>query len=179
MTPHDEQLFRLLVDRVKDYAIFMIDPTGRVITWNAGAECVKGYRADQILGQSWRIFYPDEDRRSRKPDRLLERARNEGRVEDEGWRVRKDGSRFWADVIITAIRTDDHELIGFAKITRDLTERRASGLAVQQLNETLEAQSGSGPRNCKRSLLNLIGLRHASVNGSRRSFMTVWAKPWH
>ncbi|WP_447987313.1 PAS domain-containing sensor histidine kinase [Nitrospira sp. Nam74] len=135
---HEERLFRLLVDRVKDYAIFMIDSEGRVITWNLGAECVKGYTADQILGQSWRVFYPEEAKRNRTPERLLEKARSEGRAQEEGWRVRKDGSRFWADVVITAIRNDDHELIGFAKVTRDLTERRASELAVQKLNETLE-----------------------------------------
>ena len=137
---HDERLFRLLVNRVKDYAIFMIDPDGRIMTWNDGAECLKGYTAEQILGQSWRVFYPEEARRDRIPERLLEKARSEGRVEDKGWRVRKDGSRFWADVVITAIRTDDQELIGFAKVTRDLTERRASELAIQKLNETLEDQ---------------------------------------
>jgi PAS domain S-box-containing protein len=116
----------LLVESVKDYAIFMLDPQGRVATWNAGAERIKGYRAPEILGKHFSIFYPPEDVAAGKCDRELEVAAGEGRFEDEGWRLRKDGSRFWANVIITALRSPEGALAGFAKVTRDLTERRTA-----------------------------------------------------
>ena len=119
-----EEGFRLLVESVKDYAIFMLDPGGHVATWNAGAERIKGYKADEIIGKHFSIFYPPEDVAAGKPERELEIAAREGRFEDEGWRVRKDGSRFWANVIITALRDPQGDLVGFAKVTRDLTERR-------------------------------------------------------
>jgi PAS domain S-box-containing protein len=117
-------LFRLLVDRVVDYAIFLLTPDGHIASWNAGAERLKGYTAEEIIGQSFERFYPPEARAAGRPTRLLAIAEADGRVEDEGWRVRKDGSRFWADVVITALRDDDGRLVGFAKVTRDLTERR-------------------------------------------------------
>jgi hypothetical protein len=119
-----EERFRLLVAGVKDYAIFMLDPTGHVATWNAGAERIKGYTPQEIIGQSFTRFYPEEDVQAGKCDLELEGATREGRFEDEGWRVRKDGSRFWANVVITAMRNASGQLIGFAKVTRDLTERR-------------------------------------------------------
>ena len=119
-----EQRFRLLVENVNDYAIFMLDPEGKVSTWNAGAERIKGYRADEIIGQHFSRFYTPEDLLSGKPDMELKSAALQGRFEDEGWRVRKDGSRFWANVIITAIRDHNGTLLGFSKITRDFTERR-------------------------------------------------------
>ena len=119
-----EELLRLFVDSVRDYAIFQLDSTGQVRTWNSGAERIKGYIADQIIGQHYSCFYSDEDQAAGKPERLLQLAATAGRVEDEGWRVRKDGSRFWADVVITALRDDAGELLGFAKITRDATERK-------------------------------------------------------
>ena len=121
-----EQRFRLLVESVRDYAIFMLDPHGHVATWNAGAERIKGYRAAEIIGQHFSIFYPDEKVAERFPQHELEVAAREGRFEDEGWRVRKDGSRFWANVVITALRDTMDHLVGFAKVTRDLTERRAA-----------------------------------------------------
>jgi PAS domain S-box-containing protein len=122
--PHDEsQLFRLLVQSVQDYAIFRLSPDGIVQTWNAGAQNLKGYTASQIIGRSFETFYTPEDLADGRPGRLLARALADGRVEDEGWRVRKDGSRFWADVVITAL-FDEGEHVGFAKVTRDLTERR-------------------------------------------------------
>jgi PAS domain S-box-containing protein len=121
----DATLFRLLVDRVLDYAIFLLTPDGHIASWNAGAERLKGYTADEIIGHSFEQFYPDEARRAGLPQHLLSIARTDGRVENEGWRVRKDGSRFWADVVITALYDDAGELRGFAKVTRDLTERRA------------------------------------------------------
>jgi PAS domain S-box-containing protein len=121
-----EERFRLLVESVKDYAIFMLDPRGCVATWNAGAERIKGYRAEDILGQHFSRFYPDEDIRAGKCEMELERAARDGRFEDEGWRIRKNGTRFWANVVITALREPDGALVGFAKVTRDLTERRAA-----------------------------------------------------
>ena len=120
--------FRSLVEAVKDYAIFMVDPRGYVVTWNAGAERIKGYTEQEILGRHFSNFYTQEDVAAGKPAAELRKAAETGRVEDEGWRVRKDGSRFWADVVITAIRGKDGELAGFTKVTRDFTERnRAEG----------------------------------------------------
>ena len=119
-----EERFRLLVECVKDYAIFMIDPQGYIESWNTGAETIKGYKPDEIIGKHFSIFYPEEDIRSDKPDHELKVAAAVGRYEDEGWRLRKDGSRFWASVIITAVRDKDGALCGFAKITRDLTDRK-------------------------------------------------------
>jgi PAS domain S-box-containing protein len=119
-----EQRFRLMVESVKDYAIFMLDVEGRVETWNAGAEAIKGYRAGEIIGQHLSRFYTPEDMAAGLPQRLLEAAARDGRVENEGWRVRRDGSRFWADVVITALRDAEGRLQGFAKVTRELTERK-------------------------------------------------------
>ncbi len=114
----------MLVDSVKDYAIFMLDPQGRVQTWNSGAERIKGYRADEIIGQHISRFYLPEDRDSGRPARLLSDAKRLGRVEDENWRVRKDGTHFWADVVISAVRDAQGVLRGFSKVTRDLTDRK-------------------------------------------------------
>ncbi|HVV51033.1 MAG TPA: PAS domain-containing sensor histidine kinase, partial [Polyangia bacterium] len=108
---------------MRDYAVFLLDREGRVQTWNAGAALIKGYQRDEIVGKSIEIFYTAEDREQGRPAKLLGQAVRDGRVEDEGWRVRKDGTRFWADVIITALKNDAGELIGFAKVTRDLTQR--------------------------------------------------------
>ncbi len=135
-----EERFRLLIEGVRDYAIFMLDPDGRVRTWNAGAQRLKGYTADEIIGEHFSRFYPEADVRAGKCDRELEDARRDGRVEDEGWRVRKDGSTFWANVIITAVRGATGELVGYAKITRDLSERiRAEEERVRlaQANEAI------------------------------------------
>ncbi|WNG17026.1 PAS domain S-box protein [Cystobacter fuscus] len=119
-----EERFRLLVASIKDYAIFMLEPDGRVNSWNPGAQRLKGYQAQEIIGQPLSRFYMEEDVARGKPWDLLREAAEQGRVEDEGWRVRKDGSLFWANVIITAVRDEEGRLRGFAKITRDLTERR-------------------------------------------------------
>ncbi|ANZ38056.1 histidine kinase [Lentzea guizhouensis] len=127
-----EDLFRLLVQGVRDYGIFMLDPTGHVVSWNAGAERIKGFTADDIIGRHFSTFYPPEDVLAGKPGWELEVAQAEGALEDEGWRVRKDGTRFWANVIITALYGDDGELRGFGKVTRDMTERRR---AEQQLTD--------------------------------------------
>lgn len=127
-----EQQFRLLVDAVQDYAIFMLDTEGRVRSWNKGAERIKGYKASEIIGKHFSVFYPEEDLRNRKPQWELELATKVGRFEDEGWRVRKDGSRFWANVIITALRDHDGKLRGFGKVTRDFTERMRAEAALQK-----------------------------------------------
>jgi PAS domain S-box-containing protein len=121
-----EERFRLLVEGVKDYAIFMLDPSGNVATWNAGAERINGYRAKEIIGKHFSKFYPPEDVAAKKPERELEIVSKEGKYEEEGWRLRADGSRFMANVLITAIRNKSGTLVGFAKVTRDLTERRAA-----------------------------------------------------
>jgi len=118
-----DERFRALVSSVKDYAIFMLDPSGKIETWNAGAERTKGYLAEEIIGQHMSRFYTPEDLARGLPAKLLAQAIRDGRVESEGWRVRKDGTRFWADVVITALVDDAGRLIGFAKVTRDLTER--------------------------------------------------------
>jgi PAS domain S-box-containing protein len=132
-----EERFRLFVESVRDYAIFMLDPQGRVSTWNSGAERIKGYKAWEIVGKHLSVFYPEEDLRTRKPWRELEVAAQEGRFEDEGWRLRKDGSRFWANVIITALKDENGQLYGFGKVTRDFTDRMRSQEALQQANEQL------------------------------------------
>jgi PAS domain S-box-containing protein len=109
-----ERRFRLLVEGVKDYAVFMLDPDGLVLTWNAGAQRIKGYAAQEIVGQHFSRFYPPEAQAQRFPQFELEEARRTGSYENEGWRVRKDGSRFWADVVITALSDDDGRHVGFA-----------------------------------------------------------------
>ncbi|MBX9989958.1 hybrid sensor histidine kinase/response regulator [Phreatobacter oligotrophus] len=119
-----EQQFRLLVQGVVDYAIYLLDPTGRVVNWNAGAERIKGYSADEIVGRHFSLFYPQDDRLAGAPDRNLRRALDEGRYEEEGWRVRKDGSTFFAAVVIDPIHDSAGRHIGFGKVTRDITERR-------------------------------------------------------
>lgn len=127
-----ERRFRLLVERVVDYAIYMLDPSGIVTNWNAGAERLNGYRASEIVGQHFSRFYTPEDRAVGLPQRVLEAAARDGRFETEGWRVRKDGSRFWASAVFNTIHDDAGTLIGFAKVTRDITERRAAQDALRQ-----------------------------------------------
>src|SRR6188768_3095540 len=109
--------FKILVDGVRDYAIFLLDGNGRVTTWNSGAERLKGYKADEIIGKDFSVFYTEEERQAGHPKRLLETTLRDGRYEDENWRVRKDGTRFWASVIITPIRNESGTAIGFAKVT--------------------------------------------------------------
>ena len=132
-----EQQFQLLVQGVKDYAIFMLDPQGRITTWNSGAEHIKGYRAEEIIGEHFSRFYTEEDQREGVPMRLLARAATEGRHEAEGWRVRKDGTRFRASVVIDAIHDDAGKLIGFAKVTRDVTERHLAQEMLEQARARL------------------------------------------
>jgi PAS domain S-box-containing protein len=132
-----EQRFRILVQGVTDYAIYMLDSEGKVTNWNAGAERIKGYSPDEIIGEHFSRFYTPEDFDAGVPKRALETARSTGRYEAEGWRVRKDGTRFWASVVIDAIRDEHGVLIGFAKITRDMTEKRESQLKIEESREQL------------------------------------------
>jgi PAS domain S-box-containing protein len=136
----ESRRFRLLVESVKDYAIFILDPEGRVSTWNQGAERIKGYKASEIIGQHFSKFYPRADVDSGKCERELEVAIREGRFEEEGWRLRKDGTRFWANVTITVLRSQDGVLVGFAKVTRDLTERKEAEEDRLRLAQSQEAE---------------------------------------
>ncbi|MBI3546056.1 MAG: PAS domain S-box protein [Gammaproteobacteria bacterium] len=131
-----EERFRLLVENVQDYAIFMLDPAGHMISWNAGAERIKGYKAAEVLGKHFSLFYPLKDIAVGKPQEMLKLTAAQGRVEDEGWRVRKDGSRFWANVVITALRGKNGQLEGFAKVTRDVTEQRRAEARYYAVTET-------------------------------------------
>lgn len=130
-------LFRLLIESVRDYAIFVLDPEGNILTWNPGAQAMKGYTKDEIVGKHFSIFYLPEAVQSGWPSRELALAEKEGRFSDEGWRLRKDGTSFWASVIITALRTADGKLAGFAKVTKDMTERRETEERIQALNMEL------------------------------------------
>jgi PAS domain S-box-containing protein len=133
-----EERFRLLVEGTSDYAIFLLDPTGHVVSWNPGAECIKGYKAEEIIGQHFSRFYPQDAIDRGRPAHELRVAQAEGRFEDEGWRVRKDGTQFWANVVITALRDEAGNLQGFSKITRNLTERKQAEEALRQANAELE-----------------------------------------
>src|ERR687890_250720 len=119
-----------LVQSIVDYAIYMLDPNGFVTSWNAGAERIKGFQTEEIVGKHFSTFYTEEDRQAGVPEQVLETARREGRFEGEGWRVRKDGSRFWASVVVDRINDEKGKHVGFAKITRDMTDRRAAEEAV-------------------------------------------------
>ena len=127
-----EERFQLLVESVIDYAIFMLDPDGIIVSWNTGARRLKGYDEHQIIGQHYSIFYPEESLAQGLPAKLLAEARTEGRVRNQGWRVRRDGSRFWADVVITALYDERDELFGFAKVTRDMTDAYRAELEREQ-----------------------------------------------
>lgn len=158
-----EQYFRLLVDAVKDYAIFMLDPEGRVTSWNPGAERMKGYRAAEIIGKNFACFYPEDDARSGKPQRELDTAAREGSFEEEGWRVRKDGSRFWASVVITALRDHRNALVGFAKITRDHTERLRADQERRELSVKLMRLRDDERRKISRELHDMTGPVMSSI----------------
>jgi PAS domain S-box-containing protein len=174
--------FRLVVQAVRDYAIFMLDPEGRILTWNEGAQRLKGYSPDEIIGRSFSVFYPPRDVAAGKPERMLKAAAAEGRVEDEGWRVRKDGSRFWADVVITALRDESGNLRGFAKITRDMTERRRAEEAVRELSGRLLRLQDEERRRMARELhdstaqtLSALSLNLALVKQRAGSFFDARA----
>src|SRR5262249_29187295 len=142
-----EEKFRLMVECVSDYAIFMLDPEGYIASWNTGAEAIKGYKAEEIIGKHFSVFYPTEDIDRDKPGFELKVAAKVGRFEDEGWRIRKDGTRFWANVVITALRDKEGILRGFGKVTRDLTERKKAEeqriLLAQEQVARSEAEAAS------------------------------------
>ena len=170
----DETHFRQLVAAVTDYAIYMLDPRGVVISWNPGAERIKGYRRDEIVGKHFSSFYSADDRAAGVPDHALATARDTGRYEAEAWRVRKDGTRFWAAVVIDAIRDENGELIGFAKITRDMTERRAmqEQLMQSQKMEVLGQLTGGIAHDFNNLLTVILGnletiSRHVSTQNER------------
>src|SRR5256714_1242299 len=144
---HGGRIYQLMVDAVKDYAIFMLDPAGYIASWNQGAQRIKGYNADEIIGRHFSVFYTEDAIEIGHPQHELEIATREGRFEEEGWRVRKDGSMFWANVVISAVRDETGELIGFAKVTRDLTERRnAEQRALADARRLAEAESANAAK---------------------------------
>jgi PAS domain S-box-containing protein len=148
----NERRFRLMVSGVRDYAIFMLDPEWRVASWNEGARRLKGYEEHEVLGKHFSVFYPTEDVATGKIEREVEAVLADGRMEDEGWRVRKDGSRFWANVIITRVTDGDGNLIGFTKVTRDLTERRRADEDLRRLNDDLERRVRERTRELEHAL---------------------------
>jgi len=162
-----ERRFRILVDGVTDYAIYMLDPSGVITNWNAGAERLKGYTADEIVGQHFSKFYTPEERAKGAPVRVLETAAQEGRYEGEGWRMRKDGSRFWASVAVHAIRNEAGELEGFAKVTRDITERRAAHQAMRESERQFRLLV-SGVTDCALYMLDPNGVVTSWNAGAQR-----------
>jgi PAS domain S-box-containing protein len=150
----DEQ-YRLIVQSIRDYAVFMLSPEGRILSWNEGARLIKGYTAPEVLGRSFEIFYPQQAVDDGFPRLELKEAARVGRFEDEGWRIRKDGSRFWANVVITAIRDHDGKLVGFAKVTRDLTSRRLAEEQARQLAAEQAAHAEAARRNEQLHQLNV------------------------
>ncbi len=172
----DDERFALLVGSVQDYALLILDPAGHITTWNIGAERIKGYTASEIIGSHFSRFYPEDDVRAGKCEHELEVAAREGRFEDEGWRVRKDGSQFWANVVISAVRDELGNLLGYSKVTRDLTERRRSEEAIaarkaaeqaNQIKDEFLAMLGHELRNPLAPILTAIQL--LKLRGDRKS----------
>src|SRR5690606_1490259 len=150
----DNELFRLLVESAADYAIFALDPDGFVLSWNRGGERIKGYAAKEIIGKHFSIFYTDEAKSTGFPAYELEVTKREGRFVDEGWRVRKDGTQFWARVVISALRNASGEFIGLAKVTQDLTSRRESEQQARQLAAEAAAHKEAQLRSAELLALN-------------------------
>lgn len=185
---HTAEIFKLLVSTVQEYAIFALDPEGRILTWNIGAQRLKGYRADEIIGEHFSRFYTPEDLARNHPAKELELAISQGKYEEEGWRIRKDGTRFWANVVITALKDETGKLRGFAKITRDLTERkrieevRATELAYRETKALLNAspcffglvEPGTG----KIIATNDLALQVIGKTGDEIAGKLFWECPW-
>jgi len=140
-TDKKQDYLALAINEIEDYAIILMDPDGNIINWNKGAENIKGYTTEEIIGKNFRRFYTEEDRKNNKPDRLIKLARDTGRAHDEGWRVRKDGSLFWGSITITAIHDESGILVGFSKVTRDLSERRAADLEREMHENQLRSKN--------------------------------------
>jgi PAS domain S-box-containing protein len=174
-----EERFRLMVESAVDYAILMLDPEGHVVSWNAGAERIKGYRAEEIIGRHFSQFYPREDLERGKPQHELEVAIEKGRLEDEGWRVRKDGSTFWANVIITALRDEVGTLRGFGKVTRDMTESKRAQDALRESKERYHLLFDSNPHPVwvyDLETLGILDVNHSAVRNygfSREEFLSL------
>jgi PAS domain S-box-containing protein len=167
----NEELYQLLVSQVKDYALFMMDNHGSILTWNEGAERIKGYTAPEIIGKHFSVFYTDEDRMVDKPKNALQIAKSQGKYEEEGWRVRKDGSTFWANIVITPIYKD--ELIGFAKITRDLTKRKElehltqANIILESANKELERFASIASHDLKEPLRKITLYSELIINDEK------------
>jgi len=179
-----EDQLQLLVESVKDYAIFMLDPEGNVATWNQGAELIKGYKADEVRGRHFSIFYTPEEMEEGKPAQELRIAATEGRFEAEGWRVRKDGTRFWANVIITAIRNEQGRLCGYGKVTRDLTERKwAMGSTFEKLFRVnpypimLSTLEDGRYLEVNESFCKLTRYSAKELIGQRSNDLGIWVEP--
>ena len=176
-----EERFRLMVESVQDYAIFMLDRDGLVSTWNLGAQRLKGYTADEIIGRHFRTFYPDAARDARHPEYELEEAVRDGRYEEEGWRVRKDGTRFWANVVITALFDRDRH-VGFAKVTRDMTERRAAEAQRESAAARLAASNEELHESARQTEEFLAVTAHelqspiAAITGAAEILLDYWDK---
>jgi PAS domain S-box-containing protein len=158
----ENELFRLLVQSVQDYALFVLDPEGRILTWNSGAQALKGYAREEIIGKHFSVFYLPDAIQSGWPDHELVLAEKEGRFSDEGWRVKKDGTSFWASVVITALRDQEGRLAGFAKVTRDMTERRQNEERIRELNRELRDRVEQLDEARRTVELRTIELQHLS-----------------
>ena len=163
-----EERFRSMIENVKDYAIFMLDPQGRVATWNAGAQRIKGYTSEEIIGEHFSRFYPQEAIDRGWPEEELRRAEADGQFEDEGWRIRKDGSRFWANVVITALRDESGVLRGFGKVTRDLTERKEAEDQARRLIQE-EAARKAAEESTREAQLSAAGRKPAAGGIARHA----------
>jgi PAS domain S-box-containing protein len=165
-----EELFHLQIEQVRDYAIFTIDPQGIVLNWNVGAERLKGYRTEEIIGRHFSCFYTEEDRNAGKPEAEIKKAAGEGQVADEGWRIRKDGSRFWADGLITALHDESGNLLGFSKVTHDITERKLTEEALYKAQQVFRTLVENSPdiitrydRDCRRTYVNPMFLKATQI----------------
>jgi PAS domain S-box-containing protein len=166
--------FQSLVEAVEDYAIYLLDTIGNVVSWNTGAERLKGYRSDEIIGQHFSRFFTPEDQQSDKPGQLLSIVKEEGRAEVEGWRVRKDRSRFWANVVITALRNPDGSLYGFAKITRDLTQRKHAEENIRKLHRTLSVLSDINQAIVRIRYLPSLFEKACQIAVEKGTFQMAW-----